>query len=332
MRDVRSGSFRFRVAINMLLRFVNFRNCRETNQLRFVSAPFWYHKATYFRTMIRFATADYSFPLLSWEKSLRLAKDLGMDGIDISLFQGRSQLNPKDVLLHPAKSGREALSFVQRSGLFIPDVFGIPGSDFVELCPNHPEDSIRQASRNYFQKLVEFAAETSTSHLTSVPGMAFDSEDQEDSFARAIEELSWRADFCREAGLIFAVEAHFGSIIADPAQARRLLQAVPQLTLTLDLGHFIAQGFSQDTANPLIEYTSHVHARCASPGRLQAPMRANTIDFHDLVRRLNAREYTGWYAIEYVWINWEHCNEVDNVSETILLRQAIEDAAGTVAA
>jgi hypothetical protein len=36
--------------------------------------------------MMRFATADYSFPLLSWEKALRLACDLGMDGIDLSLF------------------------------------------------------------------------------------------------------------------------------------------------------------------------------------------------------------------------------------------------------
>ena len=25
-------------------------------------------------------------------------------------------------------------------------------------------------------------------------------------------------------------------------------------------------------------------------------------------------------GIEYVWIDWEHCNEVDNLSETILFR------------
>jgi hypothetical protein len=33
--------------------------------------------------MMRFATADYSFPLLSWKKALRLASDLEMDGIDL---------------------------------------------------------------------------------------------------------------------------------------------------------------------------------------------------------------------------------------------------------
>ena len=30
--------------------------------------------------------------------------------------------------------------------------------------------------------------------------------------------------------------------------------------------------------------------------------------------------YAGWLGIEYVWIDWEHCNECDNLSETILFR------------
>ena len=30
--------------------------------------------------------------------------------------------------------------------------------------------------------------------------------------------------------------------------------------------------------------------------------------------------YQGWVGIEYVWIDWEHCNECDNLSETIRFR------------
>ena len=30
--------------------------------------------------------------------------------------------------------------------------------------------------------------------------------------------------------------------------------------------------------------------------------------------------YKGYIGIEYVWIDWEHCNEVDNLAETILFR------------
>ncbi len=274
---------------------------------------------------IRFATADYSFPLLSWEKALRLASDLGMSGIDLSLFQGRSQLKPEEALANPSVAGARARDAAEANGLTVADVFGIPGKDFADLCPNHPDPGIRRNSREHFRRLVAFAASCGTAHLTVLPGIAFESEDFASSFARCIEELGWRHEIAHGAGLEFAVEGHIGSIISDPLRAKDLLQSVPGLTLTLDLGHFIAQGYKQSEANPLIEHTSHVHARCASPGRLQAPLKTNSIDFEDLVTRLAARRYCGWYSIEYVWIDWEHCNEVDNLSETILLHDLLQE-------
>ena len=36
--------------------------------------------------------------------------------------------------------------------------------------------------------------------------------------------------------------------------------------------------------------------------------------------------YCGAIGIEYVWIDWQQCNEVDNLSETILLRDFIRKA------
>src|ERR1700752_5219788 len=105
--------------------------------------------------MMRFATADYSFPLLSWEKALRLASDLEMDGIDLSLFQDRSQLKPEEALANPSVSGAKARAAVEAHGLAVADVFGIPGKDFLDLCPNHPDVSVRHASREYFRKLVD---------------------------------------------------------------------------------------------------------------------------------------------------------------------------------
>jgi sugar phosphate isomerase/epimerase len=281
---------------------------------------------------MRFATADYSFPLLSWEKALRLAGDLEMEGIDISLFQERSQLKPEDVLANPAVSGAKAGSAVKAQGLAVADVFGIPGRNFTELCPNHPDANVRHASREYFTKLAEFAAHCGAAHLTSLPGIVFEEESFDTSFGRCMEEMHWRVEAARRLGLVFAVEAHTGSIVHDPANAERLVRAVTGLTLTLDLGHFIAAGYPQAKADPLIDFTSHVHARCGAPGRLQAPLKANVIDFADLVKRLTARSYPGWYAIEYVWIDWERCNEVDNVSETILLRNVLRESAKTLAA
>jgi hypothetical protein len=45
------------------------------------------------------------------------------------------------------------------------------------------------------------------------------------------------------------------------------------------------------------------------------------------VKVLTKNKFSGWIALEYVWIDWEHCNEVDVVSETLLLRNQLVRAA-----
>ena len=44
------------------------------------------------------------------------------------------------------------------------------------------------------------------------------------------------------------------------------------------------------------------------------------IDYARVLGACRKVKYPGYIGIEYVWIDWEHCNEVDNLSETILLR------------
>jgi sugar phosphate isomerase/epimerase len=271
----------------------------------------------------RLATADYSFPLLKWHQSLRLAQDLGFAGIDVSLFEGRSHLNPAEMLARPRRAGVDVRNAVHGAGLTVADIFGIPGATFDDLCPNHPDSAVRKQSREYFQRILEFAVACESHHLSILPGIVFENESFDQSLSRCAEELAWRCEKAADAKIKFSVEGHIGSIIQKPEFVARLLALVSDLTLTLDLGHFVAQGIAQAEADVLIARASHVHARCASPNRLQTSLKHNTIDFGDLVKKLNAQAYSGWYAIEYVWIDWEHCNEVDNLSETILLRDLL---------
>ena len=72
---------------------------------------------------------------------------------------------------------------------------------------------------------------------------------------------------------------------------------------------------------------SHFHARAARPTRLQAPLKENTIDYAAILRSMGQSGYSGWIGLEYVWVDWEHCNEVDNLSETILLRDHLRAGA-----
>ncbi len=275
---------------------------------------------------LKLATADYSFPLLEWEQTLRLARDLGMQGIDISLFQGRSQLIPDEILANPSQSAARISAAVAAQGLEVADIFGQPGKAFHENAPNDPDDGVRKRAAEFFYRILEFTVRCNGKHLTILPGVYFEGESRDDSFGRCADELAWRCEAAAKVGVKLAVEAHLGSIVPTPEDAQKLLDRVRGLTLTLDYGHFTYQGIPDDRIEPLISQASHFHARCARKERLQAPLKENTIDFRRIVRAMRRERYSGFVAIEYVWIDWEHCNEVDNLSETVLLRNLVRAA------
>ncbi len=99
-----------------------------------------------------------------------------------------------------------------------------------------------------------------------------------------------------------------------------MLEKVPDLTLTLDYTHFTKMGISDTEIEPLISRATHFHARGAREGRLQTSFADNTINYKRIIGEMEKSDYPGYVGIEYVWTDWEHCNEVDNLSETILFR------------
>ena len=56
-------------------------------------------------------------------------------------------------------------------------------------------------------------------------------------------------------------------------------------------------------------------------------MKENTIGFRRILELLSKQGYRGAFCVEYVWIEWQDCNQVDNVSETVLLRDLLREAA-----
>jgi sugar phosphate isomerase/epimerase len=158
-----------------------------------------------------------------------------------------------------------------------------------------------------------------------LPGAFFPVETEQDSRDRAVSELQWRVQKARDAGLVLGIEAHIGSIAPTPAAAKRLVEAVPGLTLTLDYTHFARTGIPDSDVEPLIEHAAHFHVRGACEGRLQTGFAENSIDYERVVQRMDEVGYRGWLGIEYVRTEWERCNECDNLSETILFRDFLRD-------
>lgn len=269
---------------------------------------------------LELACADFTFPLLSHDNVLRLISMLGLEGVDIGLFEGRSHLWPSREFVDIGRTAGQLKRKLDDLGLKPADLFLQTAPDFLPYAANHPDPARRQKARDWFLRTLEYAQTCGCRHVTALPGVHFEEEPYADSYARCIDELSWRVEQARRQRTVFGVEAHVGSIVPSPAQAEGLVQSVPGLTLTLDYTHFTRAGLPDSAVEPLLRYASHFHVRGAREGRLQASFAANTIDYARVASLLQASGYGGWVGIEYVWIDWEHCNECDNLSETILYR------------
>ena len=272
---------------------------------------------------LKLACADFAFPLLAHDKVLDLIALLEFDGVDIGLFEGRSHLWPSRVFADVRGSARELASKLCDRGLAPADIFLQTAPDFTSVAPNHPDPAVRRQARDLFSRTLEFAIECGSKHVSALPGVDFDGVPASDSLERCHDELAWRGEKARAAGVTFGVEAHVGSIAPTPAAVAALVRSVPGLTLTLDYTHFTRDGLADSEVEPLIAHASHFHARCARKGRIQTSMKENVIDYRRVLDVMRQVGYAGYVGVEYVWVDWEHCNEVDNLSETILLRDFI---------
>jgi sugar phosphate isomerase/epimerase len=270
---------------------------------------------------LKLSCADFSFPLLPHHAALKMIALLGLRGVDIGLFAGRSHLRPETELRAPAKNGASLYNRLSSAGLTAADIFLQLHESFVDFAVNYPKKARREFAREQFLRTLDYAAAAGSTHVTILPGVIFKAEPRAASLARAADELSWRVEQATAMKLTLGVEPHLGSITDTPERALRLAALVPGLGLTLDYAHFTRAGFPDSRIEPLAARTTHFHARCARKGRLQSSLKENAIDFTRALKALNRNSFGGWVALEYVWIDWEHCNEVDVLSETIRLSE-----------
>lgn len=274
----------------------------------------------------QYACADFTYPLLPHDKVIKLIALLGFDGIDIGLFENRSHLQPSGVLHEPERNGRILGGKTADAGIRVADVFLQCDVEFAPKAINHPDKKIREETRYYFLKMIDYALNAGSGHLTCLPGVHYPEESVESSCSRAVDELVWRIEASRKAGLIFGVEPHLGSIIDTPAKALILVRDLDGLTVTLDYTHFTKIGIPDKEIEVLIPYASHFHARGAREGALQTMISENTIDYPRIVRAMQKSGYAGFIGIEYIWMDWENCNRNDNVSESIMLMDIMKKA------
>jgi len=272
-----------------------------------------------------YSCADFTFPLLSHEKVLDLLQLLEFSAVDLGIFEDRSHHYPSEIAQDPSAAADRLKDSLDRRGLTPADVFVQTGAEPPVAAANDPDSAVRTRNVATFDAMINFTAHLGAKHLTGLPGVAHEGSDPQADWDLAVAEARRRAEVCRERGITYAVEPHIGSILPDPPTTLRFLEAVPGLTLTLDYGHFIYEGVDNASVHPLIPHASHFHARGGAKGLLQTPVEENEIDFPAILRQLRDCGYSGYLCLEYVYVNWAGCNRTDNLSETLRLREQLEN-------
>ena len=272
-----------------------------------------------------FSCADFTFPLLPHEKVLDFLRLLEFSAVDLGIFEDRSHHYPSEIAKDPRAAAARLKDSLDRRGLLPADVFVQTGAEPPVAAANDPDPSVRERNVTTFEAMVDFAAHLGAMHLTGLPGVAHEGIAPGADWDLAVEEARRRVAVCREQGITYAVEPHIGSILPDPQTTLRFLEAVPGLTLTLDYGHFIFAGMDNGSVHPLVPHASHFHARGGAEGLLQTPVEDNEIDFPAILGQLRDCGYSGYLCLEYVYVNWAGCNRTDNLSETLRLREQLEN-------
>lgn len=275
---------------------------------------------------MKFSCADFTFPLLPHDKVLALIKLLEIDAVDLGVFENRSHHYPSNIAKDTKASAARMARSLDAAGLELADIFLQTGEDPPVAAANTPDIAIRERNRELFKAMVEYTVALGGHHLTGLPGVLHPDGDTEGDWQRMCEEAIWRIEQCKAAGLTYAVEPHVGSITPDPDSTLRMLADVSGLTLTLDYGHFIYQGMSNESVDPLLPHASHFHARGGAKGQLQSTVKDNTIDFAAILKGMKEASYKGYYCLEYVYVDWEGCNRTDNVAETLQLKGLLQEA------
>ena len=125
-------------------------------------------------------------------------------------------------------------------------------------------------------------------------------EGEADYFPDYVKTIKEITALEKEAGVTIALELHVGSPVGQLADANRLLEAVPDLSIIYDPSHFAMQRIALKDTLPLIHRTAHVHVRDAAPDKLQVPYGTGTVDFGATWQVLKDHDYSGGFSIEYI--------------------------------
>ncbi|MDP6360877.1 MAG: TIM barrel protein, partial [Planctomycetota bacterium] len=182
--------------------------------------------------MIRIGGATFSFGEIPLEASADILRDIGFDLADVGAGWGSyHQVMPQEAVDDPDGQAQRLRGVMDQNGLGISELFIMHFGKPI----NHPDSEVRHWSRGMFDGITTFAQKAGFESVMLIPGHVHDELGQtpEQAFDTSAEELRAMVAVAVQKGLQCNIEPCVGSLAEQPADAIRLVEAVPGLGLTL---------------------------------------------------------------------------------------------------
>jgi sugar phosphate isomerase/epimerase len=260
---------------------------------------------------------SWSFPQLTLHEIVGLAKVLDLGGVDLSYFY-RSALDLQALLGAPDKYADS----IRRLDHTFPCLYHLFGTD---LYDRNVAD-LDSVSKNIedIRQVVRFCQFVGVEQIMLLPGMISPGLTRELAFDKAVASLNQIVPVVTDSGLKVSVEPHVHGVLESPALAKRMVDEVPGLGLTLDYAHLVCLGYTQEQIDELAPYATHIHLRQARPGVLQSKIAEGTINFNAMLGLLKGLGYKGYIAYEYVHQDYMNTLSDDVITETVLTRDLVK--------
>jgi sugar phosphate isomerase/epimerase len=274
---------------------------------------------------MRLTVSSYSFEAIPLDGTLAVAHAMGFKGVDIAGFhkRGRASLEPDEVGANPEKFADDLKRMLDKYELEAVEYFPQFATTFEERALTLDRSAIEQNFKS-MEGIARFCQLVGFRGITVLPGVDQADRALDQNLEVSAKNLSRYAEICGNHGIALGFEAHMGSVADTPERALQILERAPNVNVTLDCSHFVLQYISMERIYKLIPRTGQVHIRPARPGTLQTRYSENAIDFVELINRLKAVDYQGSFSVEFVYADWFGINNVDTLTETMLVKEALE--------
>lgn len=274
--------------------------------------------------MVRIAGATFSFGDLTLEASAKVLQEIGFDLADVGAgWDGYQQVPPQEAADDSEGQAERLRRVMGERGLGVSELFLMHFGKPV----NHPDPGVRAWTRGMFDGITTFARKAGFESVMLIPGHVHEELGQtpDEAFDTSVSALQEMVAVAEGKDLRCNVEPCVGSIAQRPADAIRLVRAVPGLGLTLDYAHQVQLGLGHDEIETLHPYARHFHAKQSAPGVFQARPDEGVIDFRRVLRKLRADGYDGVVCVEFVTSQAVLDAGWDMRRETARLKQVLED-------